>query len=158
MKKTRQHRERNLIGRRVREARLKLYASSQSRRSCGAYGGTRNCVGSNRSFAHRKPNSLSHGLRNSGSCALPENIRRLVIRRKEIITQFGDVTTLRNKISLVLISPESLEAFGRQLGVSDGVGNVLVTEIMLNRPCVLAVVGQFVPSGVAQHVWVNREA
>jgi hypothetical protein len=35
--------------------------------------------------------------------------------------------------------------------------NVLVPEVMLQGPRVVAVVGQLEAAGVAKHVWVDRE-
>ncbi len=32
-----------------------------------------------------------------------------------------------------------------------------MSQVLLDRPCILPVVGQFVSGGVAQHVWVNLE-
>src|SRR5262245_3850654 len=55
------------------------------------------------------------------------------------------------------VSPKILESVGRHFGVSDGVLNVLVPEVMLQGPRVVAVVGQLEPAGMAKHVWVDRE-
>jgi hypothetical protein len=52
----------------------------------------------------------------------------------------------------LLILPEVLEPFRRELGVSDGVLNVLVPQIVLKRPRVLTIIGELKPAGVAQHV------
>ena len=46
---------------------------------------------------------------------------------------------------------------GRKLGVADRVLDVLVPEVVLQSPCVVAVVGKLEPTGMAQHVWVDRE-
>ena len=43
------------------------------------------------------------------------------------------------------------------MGVADGVLNVLVTQVMLNRTRVLSSLGQLVSTGVPQHVRVDRE-
>ena len=56
-----------------------------------------------------------------------------------------------------LILPEGFEPVRRELRVSDRVRDVLVTQIMLNRPCVLSVVRQLEPSRVPEHVWMDRE-
>src|SRR5215475_2758518 len=54
-------------------------------------------------------------------------------------------------------SPKILESVGCHVGVPDRVLNVLVPEIVLQSPRVVAIVGEFEPTGVAQHVWVDRE-
>ena len=51
---------------------------------------------------------------------------------------------------------EVVESVRAQLCVSNGVGDIAVSEVMLNGPRVLAVVGQLEPSGVAKHVRMNR--
>ena len=56
-----------------------------------------------------------------------------------------------------LILPEALEPIRAQLCVSDRVGDVLVSEVMLNRSRVLPVVRQLKPSRVPEHVWVDRK-
>ena len=54
-------------------------------------------------------------------------------------------------------SPKVLETVGRHLGVPDRVLNVLVPEVVLQRPRVVAGVGELEAAGVAKHVWVDRE-
>ena len=54
-------------------------------------------------------------------------------------------------------SPEILEAARRQLGVADGVLNVLVAEVGLQGAGVMAFVRQCVSRRMAQHVRVNAE-
>ena len=56
-----------------------------------------------------------------------------------------------------LIAPEIFEPICRQFGVAGGMLNVAVPQIMLDRPRVLAVVGQLVAGGVAQHVRMDGE-
>ena len=56
-----------------------------------------------------------------------------------------------------LITPEILEPVGRHVGVPDRVLNVLVPEVVLQSPRVVAVVGELEPAGMAKHVWVDRE-
>jgi hypothetical protein len=51
----------------------------------------------------------------------------------------------------------ALEAIGREFGVAHGMADVLVTHVLLNRPCVLAVVGQLVAERMPQLVRVYRE-
>ena len=57
-----------------------------------------------------------------------------------------------------LILPETLEAIRRQSGVPHRRGHRPVTEIMLDRASVLPIVGQLVPTAMAQHVAVNEKA
>ena len=57
-----------------------------------------------------------------------------------------------------LIAPEILEPICRQFGVAGGMLNVAVSQIMLDRPRVLPVVGQLVAGGVAQHVRMDRDS
>ena len=49
-------------------------------------------------------------------------------------------------------SEEVLEAAGRQLGISHRVLDVLVTEIGLQRPRIVALAGQRETAGMSQHV------
>jgi hypothetical protein len=35
--------------------------------------------------------------------------------------------------------------------------NVLVPEVVLQGPCVVAIVRELEPTGMAKHVWVDRE-
>src|SRR3954465_15584556 len=56
-----------------------------------------------------------------------------------------------------LIFPEGFEAVGCELGVAHRVLDVLVPEIMLQSPRVLAIVGQLVAARMPQHVRVHWE-
>jgi hypothetical protein len=53
--------------------------------------------------------------------------------------------------------PKILESVGRHFGVPDGVLNVLVPEVLLQGPRVVAIIGQLEPAGMAKHVGVDRE-
>src|SRR5262245_55297886 len=55
------------------------------------------------------------------------------------------------------IFPEVFEALRRKLGISYCVGDVLVAEILLNRPRVSSIVRQLVTRRVSQHMRVNRK-
>jgi len=55
------------------------------------------------------------------------------------------------------VPPKLFEAVGRHVGVPDRVLNVLVAEVVLQGPRVVAVVGQLEPAGMAKHVRVDRE-
>ena len=46
------------------------------------------------------------------------------------------------------ISPEVLEPIRREFGIAGGVLDVAVAQVMLDRPCVLPVVGQLIAGGV----------
>ena len=46
---------------------------------------------------------------------------------------------------------------GCHLGVPDRMLDVLVPEVMLQSPCVVAIIGELKITGMAQHVWVDWE-
>jgi hypothetical protein len=48
------------------------------------------------------------------------------------------------------VSPKILESVGRHFGVPDGVLNVLVAEVVLQGPRVVAIVGELEPTGMAK--------
>jgi hypothetical protein len=50
---------------------------------------------------------------------------------------------------------KSLNRFGRKLGVAHGVLDVLVTEIGLQRVCVVASIGERITTRMPQHVRVD---
>jgi hypothetical protein len=56
-----------------------------------------------------------------------------------------------------LIAPEIPERPRRQLDVSDGMPDVAVSQIVLDRSGVMTVAGQFVPGAVSQHVGMDLE-
>src|SRR6516162_6480385 len=53
------------------------------------------------------------------------------------------------------VHPKVLEPVGCHVGVPDGVLNVLVPEIVLQSPRVVAIVGELEPTGMAKHVRVD---
>ena len=55
------------------------------------------------------------------------------------------------------VPPKVLEPVGRHFGVPDRVLNVLVPEVVLKGPRVVAIIGQLEPAGMAEHVRVDRE-
>ena len=57
-----------------------------------------------------------------------------------------------------LVRKEAFEPNRRQFRVTDGMLDRLVAEIVLDGPRIVAVIGELVAAGVAQHVDVNREA
>src|SRR6266699_1189526 len=54
-------------------------------------------------------------------------------------------------------APKVFESVGRHFGVPDRVLNVLVPEVVLQGPRVVAIVGELEPARMAKHVWVDRE-
>ena len=64
---------------------------------------------------------------------------------------------VRRESPAAYVPPKVLEPVGRYVGVPDRVLDVLVPEVVLQRTCVVAVVGELEPTGMAQHVWVDRE-
>jgi hypothetical protein len=55
------------------------------------------------------------------------------------------------------VPPKAFEPIGRHFGIPDRVLNVLVPEVVLQGPRVVAIVRELEPTGVAKHVWVDRE-
>src|SRR5262249_36522911 len=55
------------------------------------------------------------------------------------------------------IPPKVLEPVGCHFGVSDRVLDVPVPEVVLQRPRVVAIVGELEPTGMAKHVRVDGE-
>ena len=55
------------------------------------------------------------------------------------------------------VPPKILESVGRHFGVSDGVLDVLVAEVVLQGPRVVAIICELEPAGMAKHVGVDRE-
>ena len=53
--------------------------------------------------------------------------------------------------------PEILEASRCQLGIADSVLDVFMPKVGLERPRVVAVIGERIATGVSQHVWVRFE-
>src|SRR6516164_261433 len=53
--------------------------------------------------------------------------------------------------------PKVLEAVGCHVGVPNGVLGVLVPEVVLEGPRVVAIIGQLESASVAKHVRVDRE-
>ncbi len=56
-----------------------------------------------------------------------------------------------------LILPESTESICCKLGIAAGVLDVPVAQIMLKRPCIVAVDRQLEAASVAQHVGMDGE-
>jgi len=54
-------------------------------------------------------------------------------------------------------APEILEAVRRQLGIAHGVLDIPVTEIGLQRPGIVPLVGQSEAAGVSEHMWMGLE-
>jgi hypothetical protein len=71
--------------------------------------------------------------------------------------RLGGVSPNRRKFRRPSISPEVFEAAPAPVGYACGVLYFAVAEVMLDRPRVSPIVGQFVAGGVAQHVRMHRE-
>src|SRR5215472_9489013 len=54
-------------------------------------------------------------------------------------------------------SPKILESVRCHVGVPDRVLDVLVPEVVLQGPGVMAIVRELKPAGMAKHVWVDGE-
>ena len=52
---------------------------------------------------------------------------------------------------------QKLEPIDGQLGIADGVLDVLMTEVVLQRTSIVAIVGELVPAGMPEHVRVDAE-
>ncbi len=70
----------------------------------------------------------------------------------------GESHLPRSRLFLQLVLPESIEAARRELGISDCMLNVFVSQVMLDRPRIVTVIGELEPTGMAQHMWVDRKA
>jgi hypothetical protein len=70
----------------------------------------------------------------------------------EVTRDLGDIGD-----SPLSVPPKVFEAVGRHLSVSHGVLNVLVPEVVLQGPRVVAIVSELEPTGMAKHVRVDRE-
>ena len=70
----------------------------------------------------------------------------------------GAIKLVYRHIKVVAGSPpELLEASGVGRGVPDGVLDVAVSEVILNEPCIRALVGKGEAAGVAQHVRMGEQ-
>ncbi len=56
-----------------------------------------------------------------------------------------------------LVFPECFETARGQLRIADGVGDVPVAQVLLDRARVVSLVSQLETAGVAEHVGMNRE-
>jgi hypothetical protein len=63
----------------------------------------------------------------------------------------------RTGVGANLIAPEVAEPVGRKLGVSHGVLDVLVAEIMLQGTGIVPIVGKLIAARMPQHVRMQRE-
>jgi len=69
----------------------------------------------------------------------------------------GWLLRLHDAIIPLSVAPEILELDRRQLGVTHGVLDCFVAEIVLDRSRVMAGIGQGIAAGVAKHVDMNLE-
>ena len=58
---------------------------------------------------------------------------------------------------MISVPPKVLEAVGRHFGVPDRVLDVLMPEVVLQGPRVVAVVRELETTGMAKHVGMDRE-
>jgi hypothetical protein len=56
-----------------------------------------------------------------------------------------------------LVFPKVLEPGRAEFGIADCVLDVLVPEIVLNRPRIVSLVGELVAAGMTEHVGVYRK-
>jgi len=89
------------------------------------------------------------GLPSWSLCDAMDQFVRRQRRVADLVRLLGALTTL--------IPPKVLEPVGRHVGVPDGVLNVLVPEVVLQGPGVMAIVRELEPAGVAKHVRVDRK-
>ena len=59
--------------------------------------------------------------------------------------------------SLYSILPEPIEPISRQFRIPDGMLDIPVSHVMLDRPGVMAIVGQLEAAPVTEHVRMDRE-
>src|SRR5262245_8204465 len=62
-----------------------------------------------------------------------------------------------NERKSTLTSPEAEDPLGYKSGVSDGVLDVLVAEIVLQGSGIVSIVGKFIAARMPQHVRMQRE-
>ena len=55
------------------------------------------------------------------------------------------------------VVPEPVEPVRRELGVPDRVLDVFVSQVMLDRSSVVAIIGELEPTSMAQHVGMYRK-
>ncbi len=55
------------------------------------------------------------------------------------------------------VFPETVEPVRGELGVPDRMLNVFVSQVVLDRPGVVAVIGKLEPASMAQHVRMDRK-
>jgi hypothetical protein len=54
-------------------------------------------------------------------------------------------------------SPKIFEAIHCQFGIADSVLDILMTEVVLERASIMAIVRELVPAGMAEHVRVDAK-
>src|ERR1700750_2688863 len=72
-----------------------------------------------------------------------------------VVTFLNDWPPRFSRIFLVL--PEITKPLGRKFAISNCMLDVFVTEIMLQRPSIHALIGELEPSGMPQHVGMDSE-
>ena len=56
-----------------------------------------------------------------------------------------------------LVDPKAVESVSGKFGISGGMGDLPVAEIVLNSAGIVALIGQIEPRGMPQHMRMNRE-
>lgn len=57
-----------------------------------------------------------------------------------------------------LLSPKFSEPARRQLSIADGVLDVLMSQVRLQRACVVTLIGERIAAGVSEHVRMDLES
>ena len=96
----------------------------------------------------------SKGLRSRPPCPRPEHLKASIEAQEQRAKLIEGRRSLACRRQL---APKILEAVRRHFGVSDRVLDVLVPEVVLESPCVVAIIGEFKTTGMAQHVRVDGE-
>ena len=81
-------------------------------------------------------------------------MRRVIIKKADLNEERGLAYRSAPSSS---VPPKVLEPVGRHFGVPDRVLDVLMPEVVLQGPRVVAIIGQLEPAGMAKHVRVDRE-
>src|SRR4029453_12254601 len=105
----------------------------------------------------------------SKRCGQPRDARRFAISASARAHPAGRCKEPRSSPTLAalggapsncasLVRPEPLEPIRSQVGAAHRVLDVPMPEVVLNRPGVVALVGELEAAGVAEHVRVDRKA
>jgi hypothetical protein len=84
-------------------------------------------------------------------------LSRLLVVLVDVVVIDQSISAIGHQSQASVASPKVFKAVGRHFGVPDRVLNVLVLEVVLQGPRVVAIVRELEPTGMAKHVWVDRE-